>query len=121
MAGRVARWSLLPQHSNTRPQVFMQTVVQSDGSTITVKTCSPRPLLTTTKDTRNHLLWNPERASGLEEGSVELAKFALKYGAIDMTTTGSSLGFAFQPVVTEKKVVEVAKIEAVKTKGKTKK
>jgi ribosomal protein L31 len=62
-----------------RPHLFYQTVVQSDGSTITIKTSSPRPILTMTKDTRNHPLWNPKQRKVIDE-SAEITRFNQRYG-----------------------------------------
>lgn len=116
-------FSFTSSTTNTRPQTFLQTVQQSDGSTFTIRTCSPRPLLTLTKDTCNHVLWNPENYV-LEEGSAELAKFKSKYGEslleesqIIDTQVG---GFQFSVLAQEKKVV-IKEVIAVKPKGKGKK
>lgn len=69
---------------NVHPQTFPQTVIQSDGSTFTMRVCTPRPLLTLTKDTRNHNLWNPELDSLYDEKAAQVTKFAQKYGEFKM-------------------------------------
>ncbi|KUJ21367.1 uncharacterized protein LY89DRAFT_639367 [Mollisia scopiformis] len=42
-----------------RPYTFTQLVTLSDGSTYTCRTTSPAPVFRSTKDTRNHPLWQP--------------------------------------------------------------
>ena len=42
-----------------RPYTFTQLVTLSDGSTYTARTTSPLPIFRSTKDTRNHPLWQP--------------------------------------------------------------
>ncbi|KAK0727430.1 hypothetical protein B0T26DRAFT_601197, partial [Lasiosphaeria miniovina] len=46
-----------------RPYQFTQLVQLSDGSTFAVRTTAPGALLKTSKDTRNHLLWQPSEKS----------------------------------------------------------
>ncbi|KAI2463411.1 hypothetical protein F4781DRAFT_125478 [Annulohypoxylon bovei var. microspora] len=46
-----------------RPYTFTQLVQQTDGSTYTTRTTSPLALYKSTKDTRNHLLWQPSDRS----------------------------------------------------------
>lgn len=46
-----------------RPYHFTQLVQLSDGSTYTCRTTSPHPLHKSTKDTRNHILWQPSDRS----------------------------------------------------------
>ncbi|EPE32432.1 hypothetical protein GLAREA_07565 [Glarea lozoyensis ATCC 20868] len=41
------------------PYSFTQLVTLSDGSTYLQRTSSPAPIYRSTKDTRNHALWNP--------------------------------------------------------------
>lgn len=44
-----------------------------------------RPLLTMTKDTRNHPLWNPEiQDNMLDKQSAELARFNARFGDVDV-------------------------------------
>jgi ribosomal protein L31 len=66
-----------------RPHLFYQTIVQSDGSTLTIKTSSPRPILTMTKDTRNHPLWNPKNRAIIDE-SAEITRFNQRYGNLGL-------------------------------------
>ncbi|KAH6720181.1 hypothetical protein BKA61DRAFT_508727, partial [Leptodontidium sp. MPI-SDFR-AT-0119] len=42
-----------------RPYTFTQLVTLSDGSTYTHRTTSPAPIFRSTKDTRNHPMWQP--------------------------------------------------------------
>ncbi|KAN0114611.1 hypothetical protein V8E51_004155 [Hyaloscypha variabilis] len=46
-----------------RPYQFTQLVTLSDGSTYTQRTTSPQPIFRSTKDTRNHPLWQPSMTS----------------------------------------------------------
>ncbi|KAI1475316.1 hypothetical protein F4774DRAFT_296253 [Daldinia eschscholtzii] len=46
-----------------RPYMFTQLVQQTDGSTYTHRTTSPIALYKSTKDTRNHILWQPSDSS----------------------------------------------------------
>ncbi|KAJ1910950.1 hypothetical protein IWQ60_005713 [Tieghemiomyces parasiticus] len=67
----------------THPQVFNQRVTLTDGSTITLRTTSPRPQIKLTKDTRNHPLWNPEFASAATDDTTHIEKFSDKFGSFD--------------------------------------
>ncbi|KAK7749939.1 hypothetical protein SLS53_000521 [Cytospora paraplurivora] len=66
-----------------RPYTFTQIVQLSDGSTYTARTTSPLPVLRSTKDTRNHLTWQPSEVS-LKNVEVDeagkLASFRSKFG-----------------------------------------
>ncbi|OHE91786.1 mitochondrial ribosomal protein [Colletotrichum orchidophilum] len=42
-----------------RPYTFTQLIQLSDGSTYTVRSTSPAPLVRSAKDSRNHALWQP--------------------------------------------------------------
>lgn len=46
-----------------RPYTFTQLITLSDGSTYTQRTTSPAPIFKSTKDSRNHPLWQPSMAS----------------------------------------------------------
>lgn len=66
-----------------RPYTFTQLIQQSDGSTYTQRTTSPAPLYRSTKDTRNHIMWQPSMASlhNLEEDEAgRLKAFREKFG-----------------------------------------
>lgn len=82
----VTRPSLV-RHASTKaavetPEKFLQTVVLSNGSTITVRTTSPRSQIRLTKDTRNHPLWNPAMLKeGVRDESEQLNKFQKRFGA----------------------------------------
>ncbi|KAI1308817.1 hypothetical protein F5Y03DRAFT_83179 [Xylaria venustula] len=66
-----------------RPYSFTQLVQLSDGSTYTMRTASPLGLYKSTKDTRNHALWNPNEKS-LQNVEVDeagkLAAFRERFG-----------------------------------------
>ncbi|KAI0124069.1 hypothetical protein BJ170DRAFT_686440 [Xylariales sp. AK1849] len=66
-----------------RPYTFTQLVQLSDGSTYTMRSCSPIALYKATKDTRNHALWNPSERS-LKNVEVDeagkLAAFRGRFG-----------------------------------------
>ncbi|KAL1836232.1 hypothetical protein VTK73DRAFT_5126 [Phialemonium thermophilum] len=66
-----------------RPYQFTQLVQLSDGSTFTVRTTSPAPLYRSSKDTRNHLLWQPSEKSlrNVEvDDAGKLAAFRARFG-----------------------------------------
>lgn len=66
-----------------RPYTFTQIVQLSDGSTYTTRSTSPAPVLKSTKDTRNHLTWQPSESS-LKNVEVDeagkLASFRSRFG-----------------------------------------
>ncbi|KAK3685813.1 hypothetical protein B0T22DRAFT_466584 [Podospora appendiculata] len=66
-----------------RPYQFTQLVQLSDGSTFTVRTTMPTALLKSTKDSRNHMLWQPQEKS-LRNVEVDeagkLAAFRERFG-----------------------------------------
>ncbi|KAI3400228.1 hypothetical protein diail_4113 [Diaporthe ilicicola] len=66
-----------------RPYTFTQIVQLSDGSTYTTRSTSPQPVYRSTKDTRNHLTWQPSESSlknvELDEAG-KLASFRGRYG-----------------------------------------
>ena len=85
---------ILPEF-NKHPPTFLQTVVQTDGSTFTMKVCTPRPFLTLSKDTRNHPLWNPELTVSYDDTAAQVTKFAEKYGHVNVdafTSVGGATG-----------------------------
>lgn len=58
-------------------------MILSDGSSFKQLTTSPRGVLRTTKDIRNHLLWNASDANltGIEEDEAgKLRAFRMRYG-----------------------------------------
>ncbi|KAE9379544.1 hypothetical protein N431DRAFT_301351, partial [Stipitochalara longipes BDJ] len=66
-----------------RPYQFTQLVTLSDGSTYTQRTTSPQPIFRSTKDTRNHPLWQPSMTSlrNIEEDEAgRLRAFRLRFG-----------------------------------------
>lgn len=70
-------------HRPRRPYQFTQLVQLSDGSTYTVRTTSPMALYKSTKDSRNHLMWQPTEKSlrNLEvDEAGKLAAFRERFG-----------------------------------------
>ncbi|KAK0719866.1 hypothetical protein B0H67DRAFT_643172 [Lasiosphaeris hirsuta] len=66
-----------------RPYQFTQLVQLSDGSTFTVRTTMPSALYKSTKDSRNHVLWQPTEKSlrNIEvDEAGKLAAFRDRYG-----------------------------------------
>ncbi|KAI9845208.1 MAG: hypothetical protein M1838_001826 [Thelocarpon superellum] len=66
-----------------RPYTFTQLITFTDGSTAVQRTTSPLPLYKTTKDTRNHPLWNPssQKLANVEEDEAgRLRAFRQKFG-----------------------------------------
>ncbi|KAI6709552.1 hypothetical protein JHW43_007917 [Diplocarpon mali] len=66
-----------------RPYTFTQLVALSDGSTYTQRTTSPTPIFRSTKDTRNHALWQPSMHSlrNVEQDDAgRLKAFRKKFG-----------------------------------------
>ncbi|CAG8714954.1 1146_t:CDS:1, partial [Scutellospora calospora] len=65
----------------TRPELFTQQIILSDGATYTMRTTSPKFLIKLIKDTRNHPLWNPTtQYDSLDDESGQLSKFTKKFG-----------------------------------------
>lgn len=66
-----------------RPYTFTQIVQLSDGSTYTTRSTSPQTVYRSTKDTRNHLTWQPSESSlkniELDEAG-KLASFRERFG-----------------------------------------
>lgn len=59
-----------------RPYTFTQLVQLSDGSTYTVRTTMPTALLRSSKDSRNHVLWQPSDRSLRNVEADEAGKLA---------------------------------------------
>ncbi|CAG8514048.1 hypothetical protein C2G38_2111572 [Gigaspora rosea] len=73
----------LPQKPQmaTRPELFTQRIILSNGATYTIRTTSPKSLIKLIKDTRNHPLWNPTtQYDSLDDESGQLSKFTKKFG-----------------------------------------
>ncbi|KAF4849587.1 54S ribosomal protein L36 [Colletotrichum siamense] len=66
-----------------RPYTFTQLIQLSDGSTYTLRSTSPTPLVRSAKDSRNHALWQPTDKS-LQNVEVDeagkLAAFRQRFG-----------------------------------------
>ncbi|KAJ3412060.1 hypothetical protein HDV05_001340 [Chytridiales sp. JEL 0842] len=81
----------------SNPCFFHQTVIHSDGSSFTLRTTSPKALLTLTKDVRNHFLWNPS-VNLIDDKTGELSKFAQRFGDVEGSLDElSSLGIVAAP------------------------
>ncbi|KAH7085619.1 hypothetical protein FB567DRAFT_24786 [Paraphoma chrysanthemicola] len=66
-----------------RPYTFTQLITLSDGSSFTLRTTSPQPVLKSAKDIRNAPLWNPSSQKLLnveEDEAGRLAAFRAKFG-----------------------------------------
>ncbi|KAF7196097.1 54S ribosomal protein L36, mitochondrial, partial [Pseudocercospora fuligena] len=66
-----------------RPYQFTQLITLSDGSTFTHRTSSPAPIYKSTKDTKNHAMWNPSSQKLLnveEDEAGRLRRFRAKFG-----------------------------------------
>lgn len=66
-----------------RPYTFTQLITLSDGSTFLHRTTSPQSVYQTTKDTKNHILWNPssQKLLGVEEDEAgRLRRFRERFG-----------------------------------------
>ncbi|OJD34686.1 mitochondrial 54s ribosomal protein 36 [Diplodia corticola] len=66
-----------------RPYTFTQLITLSDGSTYLHRTTSPAPVYRSTKDIRNHPLWNPssQKLLNIEEDEAgRLRSFRAKFG-----------------------------------------
>jgi hypothetical protein len=70
--------------------MFTQLVTLSDGSTYTQRTTSPQPVYRSSKDTRNHFLWQPslESLRNVEQDDAgRLRAFRNRFGrAFDLET-----------------------------------
>lgn len=79
--GQVRHATFVPR--SRRPYTFTQLVQLSDGSTYTMRTTSPAAIFRSTKDTRNHALWQPSDSS-LRNVEVDeagkLAAFRARFG-----------------------------------------
>ncbi|OMP85882.1 54S ribosomal protein L36, mitochondrial [Diplodia seriata] len=66
-----------------RPYTFTQLITLSDGSTYLHRTTSPAPVYRSTKDIRNHPLWNPssQKLMNVEEDEAgRLRAFRARFG-----------------------------------------
>lgn len=66
-----------------RPYTFTQLITLSDGSTYLHRTTSPSPVYRSTKDIRNHPVWNPssQKLMNVEEDEAgRLRAFRAKFG-----------------------------------------
>ncbi|KXS14366.1 hypothetical protein M427DRAFT_155933 [Gonapodya prolifera JEL478] len=80
---------------SSQPPLFTQQIVLSDGSTVRVKTTSPRPVLKLTKDLRNSPLWNPKLSVQVDE-SANISAFNARFGTADSDPLDfAALGLGF--------------------------
>lgn len=66
-----------------RPYTFTQLITLSDGSSFTHRTTSPQPIYRSTKDTKNHVMWNPSSQKLLnveEDEAGRLRRFRRRFG-----------------------------------------
>ncbi|KAK5172800.1 uncharacterized protein LTR77_002920 [Saxophila tyrrhenica] len=66
-----------------RPYTFTQLITLSDGSTFLHRTTSPQPVYRSTKDTKNHAMWNPSSQKLLnveEDEAGRLKRFRKRFG-----------------------------------------
>ena len=102
----------VPRPINVNPPIFKQTIVHSDGSTFRIQSTSPKSILTLTKDTVNHVLWNP-LSTVVDDRAGELQKFTDRFGDLGDLDVGEA------PQVFEKKEKKVVVEQPVgKKKGK---
>ncbi|TPX33480.1 hypothetical protein SmJEL517_g03639 [Synchytrium microbalum] len=67
---------------HVHPYIFHQAVVLSDGSIYHQPTTSPKSLLSLTKDTRNHPLWNPSEKKFTDQAG-EISKFESRFAGLE--------------------------------------
>lgn len=106
-----------PKLERTAMHTFNQIVLASDGSSFTIKTTSPRPLLTLTKDIKNSHLWIGGQA-GLDSTSGALKKYQDRFGDIQ-DDSDQEFGFSMGAQKIKEKVVVVQEVKKqVKKKKK---
>ncbi|CAG8950612.1 hypothetical protein HYFRA_00002822 [Hymenoscyphus fraxineus] len=80
-------------HRPQTPYTFTQLITLSDGSTYLTRTTSPAPIHKSTKDVRNHALWQPSLSSlrNVEQDEAgRLRAFRMRFGRgwdLDAATT----------------------------------
>ncbi|KAF7732789.1 hypothetical protein EC973_000063 [Apophysomyces ossiformis] len=106
----------------TKPELFLQTIVLSNGATYTVRTTSPtRANIRLTKDTRNHPLWNPAMLKeSLTDESEQLTKFQKRFGGSADLADLSWIESDEAVSVSMKKAVASGGYKKEKAKGKKK-
>lgn len=72
------------------PRLFTQQVVHSNGASFRIQVTSPKSILTMTKDTLNHIVWNPS-STVVDDQLGELSKFASRFGDLDLSLGSSAL------------------------------
>jgi hypothetical protein len=101
--------------------MFTQLVTLSDGSTYTQRTTSPQPVYRSSKDTRNHFLWQPslESLRNIEQDEAgRLRAFRNRFGrAFDLEGTIDELTSADAPKE-EKGAVVASETTGVEAKVK---
>ncbi|KAJ2708947.1 hypothetical protein H4R19_004495 [Coemansia spiralis] len=74
------------------PERFMSQIVLSDGSSFRVRSTAPREQVKITKDTRSHVLWNPQADRKFDDEGGYLSSFQKRFGGMD--TNGFDFSFA---------------------------
>ncbi|KAJ1645355.1 hypothetical protein J3B02_002737 [Coemansia erecta] len=74
-SGSPASINFGPRH----PELFTSQIVLSDGSSFTVRSVAPRTQVKITKDTRSHVLWNPQTGQQIEDEGGYLSSFQKKF------------------------------------------
>ncbi|ORY22259.1 hypothetical protein BCR33DRAFT_728816 [Rhizoclosmatium globosum] len=80
-----------------------------------MRVTTPKALLKLTKDTRNHILWNPS-TNAIDDRTGELSKFASRFGDLS-----SFDDLAAEPTAQPKKKAAPAPVAPVAAAGKKKK
>ncbi|KAJ2798280.1 hypothetical protein H4R21_003993 [Coemansia helicoidea] len=74
------------------PERFLSQIVLSDGSSFRVRSTAPREQVKITKDTRSHVLWNPQADRKFDDEGGYLSSFQKRFGGMD--TTAFDFSFA---------------------------
>jgi len=101
--------------------MFTQLVQLSDGSTFTIRTTSPQALYKSTKDSRNHILWQPnnKQLRNIEvDEAGKLAAFRGRYGTHWDLDGGRGAAEAAAKAAEEAKAAADAAERQEKTEGK---
>ncbi|PIA14599.1 hypothetical protein COEREDRAFT_82629 [Coemansia reversa NRRL 1564] len=61
------------------PELFTSQIILSDGSSFRVRSTAPRAQVKITKDTRSHMLWNPQAKRKIDDEGGYLSSFQKKF------------------------------------------
>jgi hypothetical protein len=76
--------SFKPLYPLRLPEQFRQRIVLSDGSSMVVRSTSPRPYVKLNRDTHNHMLWNPAlMRDHLDRENQQMSKFSRRFAGMD--------------------------------------